>query len=279
MIICSFPFFTQTPYIFFCFQHKTVQHFPPLSSTASTAVSSSSSAVAYENVRQTSSGRKQQKQSHRGTGSGNAASIYRPRTKQSKINLTPFTPSNSVPGSFVPIVYTPVNSNNNNNNNILNSPAVSGSGVGGEIIDSTSYRQEENQQYHKQQLQNPPHHQPQQIAIEYSSGPLPPSVSAASIPIDVQPVAPQRPHHPHHLQHQQRNHHNPKQQSQQQYYSVTTSPVNVDLTHDVVSGLGGGLIAGDSLNAAHHSQHHHQHSHPPLSAHNTDAIRYVLLKV
>ncbi|KAI8130842.1 hypothetical protein CVS40_0302, partial [Lucilia cuprina] len=223
-------------------RQKTVQHFPPLTSTASSPSASSSS---YENIRQTSSIIKQQKAHHYGISGGGSSSgtaaVYRPRTKQSKINLTPFTPSNTVPGNFVPIVYTPVNSNNNN---ILNSHATA---AGGEINDSSSYNQDENQQYPKQQHQlQHPRNQPQQIAIEYSSGPLPPSASATLIPIDVQPV-PQR----HHQQQQQQQHqHNPKQQSQ--FYSVSNSPVNVDLTHSAVGG--GGTIASEDL------AHHHQHN-------------------
>ncbi|KAI8130843.1 hypothetical protein CVS40_0302, partial [Lucilia cuprina] len=229
-------------------RQKTVQHFPPLTSTASSPSASSSS---YENIRQTSSIIKQQKAHHYGISGGGSSSgtaaVYRPRTKQSKINLTPFTPSNTVPGNFVPIVYTPVNSNNNN---ILNSHATA---AGGEINDSSSYNQDENQQYPKQQHQlQHPRNQPQQIAIEYSSGPLPPSASATLIPIDVQPV-PQR----HHQQQQQQQHqHNPKQQSQ--FYSVSNSPVNVDLTHSAVGG--GGTIASEDL------AHHHQHN-------NAEAIR------
>ncbi|XP_050317450.1 uncharacterized protein LOC126751318 isoform X2 [Bactrocera neohumeralis] len=51
------------------------------------------------------------------------APVFRQQTrpKASKVNLTPFTPSNTLPGHFIPIIYTPVsgddNSNNNNNNN------------------------------------------------------------------------------------------------------------------------------------------------------------------
>ncbi|XP_073813418.1 uncharacterized protein isoform X2 [Musca autumnalis] len=81
-------------------RHKTVQYFPPLPSHSTTS-SSTFEASSVKHQRQ-----QQQQQQH------NVA--YRPRTKQSKINLTPFTPANSVPGNFVPIVYTPVNSNNNN---------------------------------------------------------------------------------------------------------------------------------------------------------------------
>ncbi|XP_054082188.1 uncharacterized protein LOC105218627 isoform X2 [Zeugodacus cucurbitae] len=45
--------------------------------------------------------------------------VYRQQTrpKQSKVNLTPFTPSNTLPGHFIPIIYTPVNGDDNNNNN------------------------------------------------------------------------------------------------------------------------------------------------------------------
>ncbi|XP_058979411.1 proteoglycan 4-like [Musca domestica] len=89
-------------------RHKTVQHFPPLPSHPAT---SSSSTSTYESASLKHQRYQQQQQQH--------SVAYRPRTKQSKINLTPFTPANSVPGNFVPIVYTPVNSNSNNNHNIV----------------------------------------------------------------------------------------------------------------------------------------------------------------
>lgn len=63
--------------------------------------------------------------------------LQRQRGKQSKINLTPFTAQNTLPGQFIPIIYTPVSSkpgsssaNYNNINNNLKQPAA----VGPEIV-------------------------------------------------------------------------------------------------------------------------------------------------
>ena len=201
-----------------------------------------------------------------------AAGVYRPRTKQqSKINLTPFTPANSVPGNFVPIVYTPVNTNNNhnnNNNNNLHSPTSLAKGIA--AIDDTQllYKHNENQQQQQQQQQYHKQHQLSQLPIEYSSGPLPPTApaTAISVPIHVPSSVAQR-QHPHH-----HRHHNPtpiKQQQPPQYFSVTTSPLspaNVDLTHDVGAVANSGETGGGGIQHPH--AHHHLHQ-------NTPAIRYV----
>ncbi|EDV93285.1 GH19216, partial [Drosophila grimshawi] len=92
-------------------QQKTVQHFPPLS---------------------------QQQQEHPQQhqeqfdllpppSQTQLLQFHRQRGKQSKVNLTPFTAQNTLPGHFIPIIYTPLsklnsnsNSNSNNNNNINN---------------------------------------------------------------------------------------------------------------------------------------------------------------
>lgn len=157
-------------------QHKTVQHFPPLPSqpTASSATSSTYGGIA--------SSAKQQN-----------VAAYRPRSKQSKINLTPFTPSNSVPGNFVPIVYTPINSNNDNNI-VITSHATASS------HDEAVTRLNEDVKQ-------------QQIPIEYAAPFSPPQ------PQSIEGVAP----HHHHQQH----HH-----SQQQYRpSPSQSAHSLDSGH------------------------------------------------
>ncbi|XP_034660350.1 transcription factor SPT20 homolog isoform X2 [Drosophila subobscura] len=71
-------------------KHKTVQHFPPLPAQ-----------------------KEQQQQLQYPTQYELVSPQYhqRQRAKQSKINLTPFTAQNTLPGQFVPIIYTPVSSN------------------------------------------------------------------------------------------------------------------------------------------------------------------------
>ncbi|XP_059217943.1 uncharacterized protein LOC106092742 isoform X2 [Stomoxys calcitrans] len=165
-------------------RHKTVQHFPPL--TSQSAATSQLSTSAYEAPSSTSS----EKYQHHGIA-------YRPRTKQSKINLTPFTPANSVPGNFVPIVYTPVNSNNNNYNNIVltSQGAASVDTINSYNVPTNTFNGGAKQQ---------------QIAIEYSH-PLVQSITETPLQ-SYRP--PQQPHH-------QVHHDIPKQQDQQ-YLSVTS---------------------------------------------------------
>ncbi|SPP87982.1 DNA N6-methyl adenine demethylase isoform X2 [Drosophila guanche] len=69
------------------YKHKTVQHFPPLPAQKEQQLQYPPQ---YELV---------SPQYHQ-----------RQRAKQSKINLTPFTAQNTLPGQFVPIIYTPVSS-------------------------------------------------------------------------------------------------------------------------------------------------------------------------
>ncbi|XP_061397975.1 dual specificity protein kinase splA [Musca vetustissima] len=169
-------------------RHKTVQHFPPLPSHSA----SSSSSSAYE-----PSSAKQQRQQH--------GVAYRPRTKQSKINLTPFTPANSVPGNFVPIVYTPVNSNNNNNNNNNNNIVITSHAASSADTTNTdnSPAAKATNGGGKQQ----------QIAIEYPD-PLPASIDGV---VQHHPPPPSSTQHQEPHSHQHR--HNPKQPGQ--YFSVT----------------------------------------------------------
>ncbi|XP_017142487.1 trithorax group protein osa isoform X2 [Drosophila miranda] len=87
-------------------KHKTVQHFPPLPAQK-------------EQQQQQQYLPQQQPQYEIVSPSGLVASSqqyhhHRQRGKQSKINLTPFTAQNTLPGQFVPIIYTPVGNSNNN---------------------------------------------------------------------------------------------------------------------------------------------------------------------
>lgn len=188
-------------------QQKTVQHFPPLSTQSSTP---SSSAYETSSVKQL---QLQQVQQH------HAVSAYRPRTKQSKINLTPFTPSNSVPGNFVPIVYTAVNNNNNNNNN--NHVVITSHDATKPVLDSINTSDNVQQEIG---------------AIEYSDS-LPISIDNASQYHRSAPLKPQQQlnnHHPH--QHQHLHNLPPKQQGQ--YYSVTPSSSSLQSAGDPI-GSGG----------------------------------------
>jgi len=47
------------------------------------------------------------------SSSSSSSASYGQRSKQNKVNLNPFTLSNTVPGQFVPIVYAPVTGNGN----------------------------------------------------------------------------------------------------------------------------------------------------------------------
>ncbi|XP_033234817.1 trithorax group protein osa isoform X3 [Drosophila pseudoobscura] len=88
-------------------KHKTVQHFPPLP------------AQKEQQQQQQQYLPQQQPQYEIVSPAGLVASSqqyhhHRQRGKQSKINLTPFTAQNTLPGQFVPIIYTPVGNSNNN---------------------------------------------------------------------------------------------------------------------------------------------------------------------
>ncbi|XP_022211422.2 uncharacterized protein LOC111066828 [Drosophila obscura] len=93
-------------------KHKTVQHFPPLP-----AQKEQQQQQGYPPQQQ-----QQQQPQYELLSPGLVASSqqqqyhHRQRAKQSKINLTPFTAQNTLPGQFVPIIYTPVSAANNNNN-------------------------------------------------------------------------------------------------------------------------------------------------------------------
>uniref|UniRef100_A0A1A9W2S5 Chitin-binding type-2 domain-containing protein n=1 Tax=Glossina brevipalpis TaxID=37001 RepID=A0A1A9W2S5_9MUSC len=214
-------------------KQKTVQYFPPLSSQASPKSSSlrvldGLASPPKEIIR---SRQQQQQQNH---------AAYHARSKPSKINLTPFTASNTVPGHFVPIVYTPVNSNSNsisnsNVNNII--PNIAETTVDDDTAHIVLYDDENddiNKPYERQTQQT--QHR-QQIAVEYSAS-LP--------PIDVQSLRNHQNYHhryrqqqqqqqQQHQQPQQQQRHNFKPKLQQQskqetYFSVTSSTMAGDLT-------------------------------------------------
>ncbi|XP_034487816.1 trithorax group protein osa [Drosophila innubila] len=80
-------------------KHKTVQHFPPLSQQE-----------------------QQQQQQEQFELLPPPPHFHRQRGKQSKVNLTPFTAQNTLPGHFMPIIYTPVSNSNANSNKPSPSP-------------------------------------------------------------------------------------------------------------------------------------------------------------
>ncbi|XP_068154052.1 integrator complex subunit 3 homolog isoform X1 [Drosophila tropicalis] len=80
-------------------KHKTVQHFPPLTPQEQQ----------HHHHHQQPHPPQQQQQFEL-----LSPPFHRQRAKQSKINLTPFTPQNTLPGQFIPIIYTPLSNSNNN---------------------------------------------------------------------------------------------------------------------------------------------------------------------
>ncbi|XP_037943928.1 alpha-protein kinase 1-like [Teleopsis dalmanni] len=90
-------------------RQKTVQYFPPLNTQTKTQP------IQQEHQQLQLQQQQQQQQDHQ-----EQQILYQPPVKQSKINLTPFTSSNTLPGHFIPIIYTPMNNANNNNDNNKN---------------------------------------------------------------------------------------------------------------------------------------------------------------
>ncbi|XP_051863693.1 uncharacterized protein LOC117575748 isoform X2 [Drosophila albomicans] len=92
-------------------KHKTVQHFPPLS----------------QHEQQQQQQQQQEQFELLPPPAAPQAQYHRQRGKQSKVNLTPFTAQNTLPGHFMPIIYTPVSKpghNNNNNNELHNGNTI-----------------------------------------------------------------------------------------------------------------------------------------------------------
>ncbi|XP_017084474.2 LOW QUALITY PROTEIN: uncharacterized protein LOC108116886 [Drosophila eugracilis] len=97
-------------------KHKTVQHFPPLPPSPKEQVQQQPQQHHLLLHHQ----QQQQPQQFEILSPGLVASSQsqRQRGKQSKINLTPFTAQNTLPGQFIPIIYTPVSSKPDSSNTI-----------------------------------------------------------------------------------------------------------------------------------------------------------------
>uniref|UniRef100_B3NZ45 GG16393 n=1 Tax=Drosophila erecta TaxID=7220 RepID=B3NZ45_DROER len=94
--------------------HKTVQHFPPLPPSPKEQVQQQHAQQAPQQQQQHQHRlllhHQQPQQFEILSPSLVASQSQRQRGKQSKINLTPFTAQNTLPGQFIPIIYTPVSS-------------------------------------------------------------------------------------------------------------------------------------------------------------------------
>ncbi|EDV42664.2 uncharacterized protein Dana_GF18106, isoform B [Drosophila ananassae] len=125
-------------------KHKTVQHFPPLPPSPPPPSKEQVQQPQHHLHQQHQHQHHQQQQQQQpvqfemlSPGLVASSQLQRQRGKQSKINLTPFTAQNTLPGQFIPIIYTPVSSkpgsssaNYNNINNNMKQPAA----VGAEIV-------------------------------------------------------------------------------------------------------------------------------------------------
>ncbi|XP_039948687.1 uncharacterized protein LOC120766964 [Bactrocera tryoni] len=178
------------------------------------------------------------------------APVFRQQTrpKASKVNLTPFTPSNTLPGHFIPIIYTPVsgddNSNNNNNNNNhdgnalhygYDNPTVV-------LVDDLSP---------PLQPVNLPQQQPQPAPFK----PISPSHATASNEYTLVPSA--VPIEAHHQQQQQHQQYEQQQQYQQPKYITATgvpgdtlAPQQADLPRGPATGAA--LIPHSTTSSTYH---------------------------
>nr|NP_001247183.1 uncharacterized protein Dmel_CG14304, isoform C [Drosophila melanogaster]ACY40026.1 MIP13644p [Drosophila melanogaster]ACZ58364.1 MIP13744p [Drosophila melanogaster]AFH06501.1 uncharacterized protein Dmel_CG14304, isoform C [Drosophila melanogaster]AOQ09798.1 CG14304-RC [synthetic construct] len=94
-------------------KHKTVQHFPPLPPSPKEQVQQQHPQQHHHLLHHQQQQQQQQQQPQQYeilSSSLVASQAQRQRGKQSKINLTPFTAQNTLPGQFIPIIYTPVSS-------------------------------------------------------------------------------------------------------------------------------------------------------------------------
>nr|XP_036677898.1 LOW QUALITY PROTEIN: histone-lysine N-methyltransferase 2D [Drosophila suzukii] len=95
-------------------KHKTVQHFPPLPPSPKEQLQHPQHLQQQHHLllHHQQQQQQQQPQQYEILSPGLVASSQsqRQRGKQSKINLTPFTAQNTLPGQFIPIIYTPVSS-------------------------------------------------------------------------------------------------------------------------------------------------------------------------
>ncbi|XP_033163459.1 mediator of RNA polymerase II transcription subunit 15 [Drosophila mauritiana] len=89
-------------------KHKTVQHFPPLPPSPKEQVQQQQHQ--HHLLLHPQQQQQQPQQYEILSPSLVASQAQRQRGKQSKINLTPFTAQNTLPGQFIPIIYTPVSS-------------------------------------------------------------------------------------------------------------------------------------------------------------------------
>ncbi|XP_041565090.1 pollen-specific leucine-rich repeat extensin-like protein 1 isoform X2 [Drosophila elegans] len=90
-------------------KHKTVQHFPPLPPSPKEQLQHPLQPQLQEHHLLLHHQQQQQQQQPL-QFEILSSQPQRQRAKQSKINLTPFTAQNTLPGQFIPIIYTPVSS-------------------------------------------------------------------------------------------------------------------------------------------------------------------------
>lgn len=103
----------------------------------------------------------------------------RQRPKQSKINLTPFTSTNTVPGHFVPIVYTPLSVTTNNDANIRYKP-INHEEITDEEQEQQQQQQEQQEhQQHQYRQQKKQQQQMHNIAHHSAEYPLPEAVASS----------------------------------------------------------------------------------------------------
>ncbi|XP_043862314.1 uncharacterized protein LOC120453090 isoform X2 [Drosophila santomea] len=91
-------------------KHKTVQHFPPLPPSPKEQVQQPQQQQHQHHILLHHQQQQLPQQFEILSPSLGDPQSQRQRGKQSKINLTPFTAQNTLPGQFIPIIYTPVNS-------------------------------------------------------------------------------------------------------------------------------------------------------------------------
>ncbi|XP_044314784.1 mediator of RNA polymerase II transcription subunit 15 isoform X2 [Drosophila rhopaloa] len=102
-------------------KHKTVQHFPPLPPSPKEQLQHPLQPQQQQHhlLLHQQQHQQQHPQQFEILSPGLVASqSQRQRAKQSKINLTPFTAQNTLPGQFIPIIYTPVSSEPGSSNTI-----------------------------------------------------------------------------------------------------------------------------------------------------------------
>ncbi|EDW84523.2 uncharacterized protein Dwil_GK14170 [Drosophila willistoni] len=225
-------------------KHKTVQHFPPLTPQEQQQ-------HLHHHHQQSHLPQQQQQQFEL-----LSPPFHRQRAKQSKINLTPFTPQNTLPGQFIPIIYTPLsNSNNNdppppphnggntinyNNNNSNKSPPPP---PPTEIVFQTSP--------HKNSHQT-------QIVTDYAAASAEVTSSAEQQSSEEQEVPQHQPQQqPHQHQHQSYDHQQQPQQHHPSLNSVCSSPAPPQFVDYLIDG---------PTQSLEEDQHHQQQQQKPQHA-------------